>query len=138
MSRKLCAVALAASVGLLVAVVPLVAHHSEAAEFDATKPVKVSGVVKKFEWTNPHNQIFFDVTDGKGTVEHWVAATEPPQVMLERGWTRRSLKEGDEATIYVFAAKNGAKVGNVQRIVLADGKELTAAGPPPAPAAPAK
>jgi hypothetical protein len=78
------------------------------------------------------------VTDEKGAVSHWVAATEPPQVMLERGWTRRSLKEGDEVTVYVFAAKNGAKVGNVQRIVLADGKELTAAGPAPAPAAPAK
>ena len=54
--------------------------------------------------------------------------------MLERGWTRRSLKEGDEVTVYVFAAKNGAKVGNLQKIVLADGKELTAAGPAPAPA----
>jgi len=56
-------------------------------------------------------------------------------LMIERGWTRRSLKEGDEVTVYIFAAKNGAKVGNLQKIVLADGKELTAAGP--APAAPA-
>jgi hypothetical protein len=55
--------------------------------------------------------------------------------MLERGWSRRSLKEGDEVTVYVFAAKNGAKVGNLQKIVLADGKELFANGPPaPAPA----
>jgi len=56
--------------------------------------------------------------------------------MLERGWSRRSLKEGDEVTVYVFAAKNGAKVGNLQKIVLPDGKELFANGPPaPAPAA---
>ena len=115
---------------------PLLAHHGAANVYNMAKPVMLKGTITKFEWTNPHNQIYFDVTDEKGTVSHWIAATEPPQVMLERGWTRRSLKEGDEVTIYVFAAKNGAKVGNVQKIVLADGKELTAAGPAPAPAAP--
>jgi hypothetical protein len=125
------------AVGCLVASGSLLAHHGAANVYDTSKPVMLKGTITKFEWTNPHNQIFFDVTDEKGTVSHWIAATEPPQVMLERGWTRRSLKEGDEVTLYVFAAKNGAKVGNVQRIVLADGKELTAAGPPPAPA-PAK
>ena len=88
---------------------------------------------------NPHNQILFDVRDEKGNLTHWIGATEPPQVMLERGWTRRSLKEGDEVTVYIFAAKNGAPVGNVQRIVLADGKELTTFGPAPAaPPAPRK
>jgi Family of unknown function (DUF6152) len=117
---------------------PLLAHHGAANVYDTAKPVMLKGTITKFEWTNPHNQIYFDVTDEKGTVSHWIAATEPPQVMLERGWTRRSLKEGDEVTVYVFAAKNGAKVGNVQRIVLANGKELTAAGPAPAPAEPAK
>ena len=96
--------------------------------YDFSKPVVLKGTITKFEWLNPHNQIYFDVTDEKGTVSHWIAATEPPQVMLERGWTRRSLKEGDEVTVYIFAAKNGAKVGNLQKIVLADGKELTAAG----------
>jgi hypothetical protein len=126
------------ALGYLVASASLLAHHGAANVYDMSKPVMLKGKITKFEWTNPHNQIFFDVTDEKGTVSHWVAATEPPQVMLERGWTRRSLKEGDEVTVYVFAAKNGAKVGNVQRIVLADGKELTAAGPAPAPAAPAK
>jgi hypothetical protein len=59
-------------------------------------------------------------------VAHWVAATEPPLVMVERGWTRKSLNAGDEVTVYIFAAKNGATVGNLQKIVLADGKELTA------------
>ena len=65
MSRKLCAAVLAASIGLLVVAVPLRAHHSEAAEFDATKPVRVTGVVKKVEWTNPH--IWFYV-EGKDEV----------------------------------------------------------------------
>ncbi len=111
----------------------LSAHHGATNVYDFSKPVVMKGTITKFEWLNPHNQIYFDVTDEKGVVYAWIAATEPPQVMLERGWTRRSLKEGDEVTVYIFAAKNGAKVGNLQKIVLADGKELTAAGPAPAP-----
>lgn len=122
-------------VGLLAGPAPARAHHGAANVYDMSKPVVLKGTITKFEWLNPHNQIYFDVTDEKGEVSHWIAATEPPQVMLERGWTRRSLKEGDEVTVYVFAAKNGAKVGNLQKIVLADGKELFASGPPaPAPA----
>jgi len=95
----------------------------------------MKGTITMFEWTNPHNQIHFDVKDATGKVTSWIAATEPPQVMLERGWTRRSLKAGDQVTAYVFVAKNGAPVGNLQRIVLADGKQLGTGGGAPAPAA---
>ena len=116
--------------------VPAFAHHGAANLYDMSKAVMMKGTITKFEWTNPHNQIYYDVTDDKGSVAHWVVATEPPQVMLERGWTRRSLKIGDQATVYVFVAKNGAPVGNLQKIVLADGAELTAA-PAPAAAPPA-
>jgi hypothetical protein len=123
---------MAAAVGLLLIAGPVRAHHGAANVYDMSKPVMLKGTITKFEWTNPHNQIFFDVTDEKGNVAHWIGATEPPQVMLERGWTRRSLKAGDEVTVYIFAAKNGAPVGNLQRIILADGKELTTFGPPPA------
>ena len=77
-------------------------------------------------------------TDEKGTA-HWVAYTEPPLVMLERGWSVKAINAGDQVTVYIFAAKNGAPVGNLQKIVMADGKELTTGGPPagepPAPAA---
>jgi hypothetical protein len=85
--------------------------------------------ITKFEWGTPHNQIFFDAKSDKGEVQHWVASTEPAGVMLERGWTRRSLKPGDVVTVHIFAAKNGATVGNLQKIVLPDGKELTAGAP---------
>jgi hypothetical protein len=85
----------------------------------------LKGTITKFEWGNPHNQIFFDVKDAKG-VTHWVASTEPPLVMVERGWTIKSLNAGDEVTVFIFAARNGATVGNLQRVVLANGKELTA------------
>jgi hypothetical protein len=119
----------AVAIGLVAAFATPRAHHGTANVYDNSKAVELKGTITKFEWTNPHNQIYFDVKDEKGNVVHWVAATEPPQVMLERGWTRRSLKEGDQVTMFVFAAKNGAPVGNVQRIVLADGKELTTFGP---------
>jgi hypothetical protein len=118
-------VALMLAVGLLARPTRLIAHHG-ANLYDTSKPVVLKGTITKFEWGNPHNQIFFDVKDDKGTVAHWVAATEPPLVMVERGWTRKSLNAGDEVTVYIFAAKNGATVGNLQKIVLADGKELTA------------
>lgn len=114
------------------------AHHGTANVYDMSKPVVMKGTLTKFEWTNPHNQIFFDVTDEKG-VTHWTAATEPPQVMLERGWTRKSLPMGEQVTVYIFVAKNGAPVGNLQKIVLANGTELSAGGAPaPRPAAPAE
>lgn len=135
--------ALLSAIGLLASSRPAAAHHGAANLYDMSKPVVMKGSITKFEWSNPHNQIYFDVTDEKGTVAHWVVATEPPQVMLERGWTRRSLKFGDPITAYVFVAKNGAPVGNLQKLVLADGTELGAAPggpgrgaatPPPAPA----
>lgn len=115
----------------------VLAHHGTANVYDMSKPAVMKGTITKFEWINPHNQIYFDVKDEKGTVRQWIAATEPPQVMLERGWTRRSLKPGDEVTVYVFAAKNGAAVGNLQKVVFADGKEL-AITPLPETVAPAK
>lgn len=117
---------------------PTFAHHGVAGLYDTSKPVMLKGTITKFVWSNPHNEIFFDVTNDKGEVAHWVVATEPPQVMLELGWTKRSVNPGDLVTVYVFAAKSGAPVGNVQKIVLPDGKELNA-GPPFAPSAtPAK
>jgi Family of unknown function (DUF6152) len=121
-----------AAAGILLVSAPVYAHHGVANLYDMSKVVTLKGTITKFVWTNPHNQIFFDVTDEKGTVVQWVVATEPPQVMLERGWTKRSLNPGDQVTVYVFAAKNGAPVGNVQKIVLPDGKELTAGVAPPA------
>jgi len=103
------------------------AHHG-ANLYDSSKAVVLKGTITQFEWGNPHNQIYFDVKDDKGNVTHWVTSTEPPAVMSESGWTRKSLKPGDEITAYVFAAKNGAPVGNLQKIVKADGTELRAMG----------
>jgi hypothetical protein len=122
--------AVAIVLSLLIAPGAALAHHGGNL-YDTTKPVVLKeATITKFEWGTPHNQIYFDAKSDKGELQHWVASTEPAGVMLERGWTRRSLKAGDVVTVYIFAAKNGATVGNLQKIVLADGKELTAAGAP--------
>lgn len=120
---------LALALAVVVASGAVFAHHGGNL-YDTTKPVVLKGKITKFEWGTPHNQIFFDATSEKGEAQSWVGSTEPAPVMLERGWTRRSLVAGDAVTVYIFAAKNGATVGNIQRIVKADGTELTAAGAP--------
>jgi hypothetical protein len=103
----------------------LQAHHGTNL-YDMTKPVLLKGTITKFEWGNPHNQIFFDVTDDKGNVAHWVTSTEPPAVMSEKGWTRKSLNPGDQVTVCVWPAKNGAPVGNLEKVVMSDGKVFNA------------
>lgn len=120
-------IAMSLAAGPLLVSSSVLAHHG-ANLYDTSKAVVLKGTITTFTWGNPHNQVAFDVTDEKGNVAHWVAYTEPPLVMLERGWTRKSLNVGDQVTVYIFAAKNGAPVGNLSKIVLADGKELTAGG----------
>jgi hypothetical protein len=124
---------LAVSVGLMLASGSALAHHG-ANLYDMSKAVMLKGTVTKFYWGNPHNEVSFDVPDEKGEVAHWVAYTEPPLVMLESGWTRKSVPVGEKVTVYIFAAKNGSTVGTLNKIVLPDGKELTAYGAPRAPA----
>ena len=78
---------------LLLVSLPALAHHGTNL-YDMTKTTTLKGTITKFEWGNPHNQIYFDVTDDKGVVSHWNAETEPPAVMSESGWTRKALSPG--------------------------------------------
>jgi len=104
----------------------LLAHHGGNL-YDTSKVVVLKeATITKFEWGTPHNQIYFDVKSDKGELQHWVGSTEPAGVMLECGWTRRSLKAGDLVTVHIFAAKNGATVGNLQKVIFGDGRELDA------------
>jgi Family of unknown function (DUF6152) len=129
MQRKLSAGIALAAVVCLLASQPVLAHHG-AAGYDMDKVVVLKGVITSFEWTNPHSQIYFDVKDDKGNVAHWVAETEPPAVMLEHGWVRKSLNPGDQVTVHCWAAKNGATTSILSKIVMADGKELVARAAP--------
>jgi hypothetical protein len=118
---------LAAAVFLLF-VVPLsmVAHHAFAAEFDRSKPVKVQGTVAKLEWTNPHIWIYVDTKDEKGAIVHWQCEGGSPNTLTRQGWTKESLKKGDQVTIEGYRAKDGSNTCNSGAVTLADGKRLFA------------
>jgi hypothetical protein len=100
------------------------AHHGTVA-YDPQRKVTLKGVVTNFEWTNPHSQIHLDVSDEKGNVVHWNFEAQPPNILTHAGWTRDSLKPGDQITIVGTPAKNGAPIGIIQKVVLASGQELT-------------
>src|SRR5215471_2850750 len=85
------------------------AHHGNSA-YDETARVTIKGTVTEFVWTNPHCQVYLDVTDKSGKVVHWAVETNSPAILMRAGWTRRSIKYGDQLTIILCPAKNGAPV----------------------------
>jgi len=108
----------------LAAALPLLAHHSFSAEFDANKQVKLEGKVVKMEWSNPHTWLFLDVTKPDGTVEHWSVEGGAPGVLLRNGWNRNSLPEGTKIIVEGFQAKDGAFRANSRSIQFPDGRKL--------------
>jgi len=127
MRTTLLAAALGA--GLLLAAVPVVAHHSFAAEFDADKPFKLTGVVTKVEWQNPHTYFYLDVTDERTKkVTNWAFEMGSPNGLMRNGWTRNTLKIGDAVTVEGSLARDGKPYGNARTVVLdSTGKRLFAA-----------
>jgi hypothetical protein len=115
-----------AGAGLLLSSLPMLAHHSFAAEYDASKPVELKGVVTKVEWTNPHARFYVDVKDADGKVTNWNLELASPNVLTRNGWTRHSLKEGDMITVQGSKAKDGANLANARTVTLADGKKIFA------------
>src|ERR1700758_5258842 len=94
------AILLPVILGLLMVSTSTFAHHGNSA-YDMSKSVPVKATITKFEYTNPHTQIYYDVTDEKGEVEHWVAETTNPAMLNRVGWSRDSLKPGDQVTLWV-------------------------------------
>src|SRR5215472_17062003 len=112
--------------GLVAAALPVLAHHSFAAEYDAAKPVTLTGTVTKVEWMNPHARFYIDVKDAAGKVTNWEFELGSPNGLMRRGWTRNSLKSGDVVTVDGSLAKDGSSLANARTIKLADGRKVFA------------
>jgi Family of unknown function (DUF6152) len=105
---------------------PVLAHHSFAAEFDATKPVQMEGVVTKVEWMNPHVYFYVDVTDTTGKVVNWACEMGGPNALQRQGWNRNTLKIGMKVAFEGTLAKDGTPKTNARNVTV-EGKRLGAA-----------
>ncbi len=109
---------------LFLAAVPVLAHHSFAAEYDATKSVTLTGVVTKVEWTNPHIWFYLSATDETGKAATWQCEGGAPNSLVRNGWSKNSLKEGDKVTVEGYRAKDATATCNSRSVTLADGKRV--------------
>jgi hypothetical protein len=135
---KLKLAVLSASLGLFLAALPVLAHHSFAAEFDVNKPITLKGKFVKMDWVNPHSQILLEVTGADGKVETWSCEALPPNSLYRQGWRKDSLKAGDQIEIEGFQAKDGTTNMWTRSVKMADGRRMFAGNADALPPAPPK
>jgi hypothetical protein len=116
--------ALFTTIALLASDVSIVAHHSFAAQYDSNKPITLKGGITRIEWANPHIYFYLDVADANGATEHWAIEGGAPSTLYRAGWRKDSAKVGDLVTVNGFLARDGSKLVNMQRALLADGRNL--------------
>lgn len=109
--------------GLLAAAAPVFAHHSFAM-FDMQKEVTAKGVVKEFQWTNPHSWVQLEIRNDKGETEEWALEALSPNVLSRMGWKRNSLKAGETVTVVYHPARDGSRGGHLVNVTLADGTTI--------------
>jgi hypothetical protein len=112
-----------AFIAVTAAVVPCLAHHSFAAEFDLSRKITLSGVVTKVEWTNPHTYFYVDVPDG-GRVTNWALETAGPNTLTRQGWRRDTLKVGDRVTVTAYRARDASHVASAREVMVGNGRRV--------------
>jgi hypothetical protein len=110
--------------GLMLAAVPMLAHHSFSAEYDRSKPISLKGTVTKVEWMNPHARFYVDVKDDGGKVTNWEFELGSPNGLMRSGWTRNSLKIGEVVSVNGSRAKDGSNLVNASSVAFDDGKKV--------------
>ena len=118
------------TIGFLLTSIPLRAHHG-ASEYDMTKIVSLPATVTEFQYVNPHTLVAFTVKDNSGKAVEWQGELPSPNLLSRRGWSRSTLKSGDQVTIIGAPAKNGEKGMQVKKLVFPDGHELPGTVLPP-------
>ena len=111
--------------GILLYAVPVFAHHSFAAEFDAGKPITLRGSITRLEMTNPHGWLYINVTEEDGSVQNWAVETGAPRALMRAGGNRESLAPGTEIIVEGWLARNGTPTVNGRNIMFADGRSIT-------------
>jgi Family of unknown function (DUF6152) len=111
---------------LLATALPLMAHHSFAAEYDGNAKLTLKGTIAKVDWMNPHIWIYIDAKDDSGKTTRWQCEGGPPNSLTRNGWTKDAVKTGDEVTIEGFRAKDGTNTCNSRSITLPDGRRVFA------------
>ena len=112
---------------LLAGSVPLLAHHSFAAEFDAGKAIRLTGALTKIEWTNPHTYFYIDVKEENGSVVKWGCEAGSPGALTRRGFKRGDIKLGDTIIVDGYRAKDGSRLIDARRVTLPDGRVVSGA-----------
>ena len=103
---------------------PILAHHSESAEFDASKPVKVTGTISKVEWQNPHVWFYVEVKEQDGKLTTWGFSTAPPGALMRRGVTKTALRLGSVINVEGARARDGSSNASARRVTFADGRNV--------------
>ena len=106
------------------ATLPLLAHHSFAAEFDASKAIRLVGTLTKIEWTNSHSYFYVDVKNDKGQIENWACEGAGPGALSRRGFKKGDLKIGDTFVVDGYRAKDGSRLVDARRVTLPDGRNI--------------
>src|SRR5580693_4769863 len=109
---------------LIMAAVPVFAHHSFSAEYDRSKPIQLKGAVTKVEWMNPHARFYLDVKDDSGKVTNWEFELGSPNGLMRQGWTRNSMKIGDTVSVQGSQAKDGSNLVNANNVLFENGKRV--------------